>query len=332
MQSSTNYSGAAILEELSRPTVFGEINLRNTLGKFRGEYIQVGIGHDGRYHVLIPNNSASSSNVTSFPKFSGIEIKERKISIGGINDVSKIDVSTHSEFDLILLGAIVDELVLKLESNDDPLELLVSICERWQELLTIKSIPELQMSLAIGLYGELLVLETLLSISQDRSISNWTGPIRHRHDFEFENVSLEVKTSTRTDQSTAVIHGIDQLEVADGKELFLCFLRLEWDPDGRSLGTLISDIKELGVRVEDFESKLSMSGVKPGFDLERFKFALHDARLFPVDQDFPCITADSIAKIMPLERLVAIDYTLNLSGLDGIKLTTLDAIWPAIRD
>ena len=52
MQGSANYSGAAILEELSKPTVYGEINLRNTLGKFRGEYIQVGISHDGRFHIL----------------------------------------------------------------------------------------------------------------------------------------------------------------------------------------------------------------------------------------------------------------------------------------
>lgn len=327
------YTGTFLLSEIEPASEEGILNLRNTLGKFGSKFVQVGRSNTGRMHLLFPANDDELDQISAVPKFHGLEVSRREMIYGDLPPQSLVDVSAELGFEISLFGAIVDEFVSQIEGEQLPLKLLITILEKWQTLLSISSTEDLQKSKIIGLYGELLVLEALLNGSSEFALDNWTGPMRHRHDFELPSCALEVKTSTRTDQLLATIHGHDQLENFNNERMFLSFVRLEWNPHGRGILDLINEIFQLTEDPELFSRLLAKQGIDlTNQDLRKYVFNLVDAHIFTIDENFPKITSKEISQIMNLEHFVKLEYTLNLSGLSKIDVSDMTILSDVIND
>ena len=73
----------------------------------------------------------------------------------------------------------------------------------------------------VGLLGELLFLEFLIhQIGAGPAISAWQGPLSEEHDFTFDSVHVEVK-STSSERRRHIINGLDQLVPLRGVPLSL---------------------------------------------------------------------------------------------------------------
>lgn len=102
-----------------------------------------------------------------------------------------------------------------------------------------------------GLFGELVVLENLISHRGDRAVNWWEGPDNGLHDFVSPDILLEVKSHGRTSRNIRV-SGLKQLEPHSDQPLLLACIGLGRKTGGQTLPELVSEIE--GVLEEPMKS------------------------------------------------------------------------------
>jgi hypothetical protein len=172
----------------------------------------------------------------------------------------------------------------------------------------------------VGLLGELLVLRSLLRIhSEETVIGWWLGPLAEQHDLACEDYDVEIKTAT-SERRIHVIHGTGQLQRNPARPLWLLSIRLTraGGGSGVSLAAAVTGIlQQLTNRRDAFRDHLARLGWRDqDADLYRDAYILRDAPLaFPVDDDFPAITEERLARVVPHADLVSgISYRVDLTG------------------
>ena len=174
----------------------------------------------------------------------------------------------------------------------------------------------------LGLYGELLVLDHLISsIGEHRAVDSWRGPTREEHDFGLDDVDLEVKTTLSEDRSHR-ISSLTQLEPSPGRDLWLMSVQLTTRGVGGStlpelIARVINRLSSPAVQTRFAER---LAGV--GWDASHSH--LHNRRFvqrsrvcaFNVTQEFPAITARRLGSAgFPIERFSDVSYILHTAGL-----------------
>jgi hypothetical protein len=177
----------------------------------------------------------------------------------------------------------------------------------------------------IGLFSELLILKYLLlqnKFSQSQILECWVRPTPSNHDFEFPDMSIEVKSIAK-DNSTCKISSEYQLNSYKDKELFLAVNRIETisDSDEDSLGLLYNEIKNLlqPSLVLIFEINCSNDTYFPYLGPHlmhlNYKFILIDTEFYFVNQTlFPRINKNSL----PV-GISKISYNIDISALTNFK-------------
>jgi hypothetical protein len=174
----------------------------------------------------------------------------------------------------------------------------------------------------VGLFGELLFLEFLIhQIGAGPATSAWQGPLSEEHDFTFDSVHIEVK-STSGERRRHVIHGLDQLVPLRGVPLSLLSVQLtRSSPEGgRTLPQVVATVRRIagGHRVA-LDGMLSSFGwLDDDADLYSTFWALRSQpRAYSVRNEFPAMTPDLVAPVMPnFVLLTDISYTVDLTDLD----------------
>jgi hypothetical protein len=126
---------------------------------------------------------------------------------------------------------------------------LVSSFNKWSTFFTAQSSQILSPDAVKGLWGELFILEGILSGSSqgqtDQLLDCWKGPWDNSHDFILPDKNIEVKTREAS-MVDVRISSEYQLEPEFEKPLELLILDVLPDmPSGRSIGDLIEDIREV---------------------------------------------------------------------------------------
>ncbi|MEW4264493.1 PD-(D/E)XK motif protein [Priestia megaterium] len=175
-----------------------------------------------------------------------------------------------------------------------------------------------------GLFGELFVLDKLLAhATSNNVIKKWTGPKGGNHDFNFNNCSIEVKT-TLSKKHKHIINGLEQLEQKDNQRtLFVVSLLLTKSDNGRSVSDLVFKIKQKLIEfpnlIEEFNDLLKSYGYNSEHEELYIEFITEDHAVFPVNDEFPTLTTQSLAENLS-SRISKINYTLDMEGLYNIKL------------
>lgn len=183
----------------------------------------------------------------------------------------------------------------------------------------------------LGLIGELLVVRNLLGVVGEVDLVEWwLGPLAEQHDFAFPGMDVEVKTTT-SERRVHVISGVGQLQPNPGRALWLVSLQMTraGGADGVSLAGLVDDVRNrLSARRERFLQHLVGLGWRDeDADLYRDRYLMRSRPLaYPVDDDFPAITARRLASSVPHPELVSaltyrVDVTNRLPGDPGAPLT-----------
>lgn len=122
-----------------------------------------------------------------------------------------------------------------------PVEALEDTLARWHSILSMRT--RMSHQAEVGLFGELLVLEALLSWRGDAAVKSWRGTVGEEHDFGFDDADIEVKTTT-VERRHHWIHGLGQLLATPPTPLWLLSIQITRGglESGRTLGRLVEDV------------------------------------------------------------------------------------------
>lgn len=270
-----------------------------------------------------------------------VDIPRKSLKISGAHDGTNIDTDRmrHCSFrvnvapdgqalfeltispveDWYTYYSFIEMVVKRLVEGQPQARAVAESIDIWNSLVSTK--PALGQDQEVGLIGELLFLEFLLSHNGPMSLNNWTGPEREEHDFKFGDYDVEVKTTTQEARSH-VIGSISQLKESPNKELFL--LSNQLTKTGAS-GVTLSEI------VDRINSTLTFEASTIFRDkLKKSKYLFEDAPLYKmtwevrtspafffVDESFPRLLNSNLG-LTPenLGRVSDVSYRINLEGIE----------------
>jgi hypothetical protein len=179
----------------------------------------------------------------------------------------------------------------------------------------------------VGLLGELLVLGRLIrGHGSDDAIESWCGPAAEEHDFIFQALDLEVKT-THGERRTHWISSLHQLDVDASRRLWLLSLQLTGAAPGQGT-TLPECIAELRKRIgrgaqrDALDTNLSRLGWSDIFaETTRTRWRLRsEPAAYVVDTEFPRLTSVALtAAGIDIARVPEVRYRIDLTGLTPVS-------------
>ena len=177
------------------------------------------------------------------------------------------------------------------------------------------------------MFGELIALERAIgNLGETAALAAWLGPQSEEHDFVLPEGDVEVKT-TRTERRIHVIHGADQLTPKPGRPLYLMSIqvtRAGASAEGRTLPEAIETLRGRLQRGRTaFDNRLESLGWSDhrAESLYTVRFLLRSEPVFyVVDDSFPAITTDGLARILARPDLVRlVDYRIDVTTLDPCR-------------
>jgi len=153
-----------------------------------------------------------------------------------------VEISTRDERLLLdgyaMLAAVADRIQI---DGIEPLKALDETLSTWRSILAAR--VRMDISDEIGLFGELLVLEAVLASGQ-LDASAWRGGLREEHDFGFQAVDVEIKT-TSGERRQHWINGLGQLVPTGETALWLLSVQITRGGmgQGRLLPVLVETVR-----------------------------------------------------------------------------------------
>jgi hypothetical protein len=173
----------------------------------------------------------------------------------------------------------------------------------------------------VGLYGELLLVDFLIKqIGAKDALDAWTGPLSEEHDFAFDHLHMEVKT-TNSERRRHIIGSAQQLAPLPGIPLWLTSIQLTSSGGGSGL-TLPGLIGEVSGRAGAFKPALDLRLRSSGWDddesdLYPRAWALRGGpRGYLVHEGFPAITQERLRRVVPHVELVSdVSYRVDVTDM-----------------
>ena len=133
-----------------------------------------------------------------------------------------------------------------------------------------------------------------------------------------------MKATTRTDGRKLRIHGLDQLEPPAGGTLTIAWFRLERSDtdDAIGLNDLVGEVLALADDEVVVLDLLAEVGYRR-YDQSRYeedRFRLLDERWYPVDENFPRLSASAEDGQWLPPQVTDLDYTIDLSGEPSVPM------------
>lgn len=270
--------------------------------------VRVGVNREGQYLLLLPCDSDLLRK--TLPYTTGLELNVKSYTVKGKNKLFLELLCLVTELNQTFTD-VVKNICERIEQGQGPLQSVKESIDEFRELLKQTSL-RITDDEVLGLLGELLQLELFEKNNID-AVDNWTGPDKKRHDFIFDGVSVEVKTSQRTGSPVIKIHGLEQLLIPEGGDLLLSYFRVEAVPEGgMTIPALIDKLK----------SKISRAALNEKLKLydysdnsrhlwERYRWNLLEKKYYVVDESFPKLTKIELGG-EPLSGISEIQYSVNL--------------------
>jgi hypothetical protein len=170
----------------------------------------------------------------------------------------------------------------------------------WASLLKRRGKTGLTRNEAMGLWGELSVLEELIRAqpgNQSLIIQGWRGPNGDQRDVGFNSHRVEIKTQLSTKGVGLRITSLDQLDER-GENLKVVLNRVSPSDKGLSLAGLIDRTEALLAASRsaqsEFERKIELAGFEPEQETCKELFALDERFIYEVREGFPRLTPDNV--------------------------------------
>ena len=281
------------------------------------------IGPSGEPRLLIPvSDPVQLRNLGASGK---LLVATRRYNVAGKSQPF-IDLQSDDRKLDAVFSELVLEILKRLQDGASPGDAVAGTISDFRKLLFAASAGEASKSAIIGLLGELHVLKLLCSLHQSAADA-WVGPFEQRHDFRRMSKAIEVKTSSRSDQTHVQIHGAEQLAAPAGGDLVLVHVRLEQTQDGSvQVSRYFDELLKLGVEQKRLLAGLIGSGCPSPDDAEwnSMSFSLEGMEAYTVQADFPRIIPEYFpGKVLP-GGISKLDYDLDLTFASDFLLVDAD--------
>lgn len=164
---------------------------------------------------------------------------------------------------------------------------------------------------AIGLFGELTVMDLGSKHGVDLSGSWQKVGVESKYDFSLDDCNIEVKTTTRHEMIALIKHA----QLFNEDRNILCFCRIEKSPVGTTLNELSQRLKDGNVCFTTLESRLALA---------RELLVIEDAEL-ETPYKLVGIAFYECEDINPFfdvsDRVAALSYEYDLAGLPTISFS-----------
>ena len=323
---------STVLGDLEPSPDSASLNTRGTFFQHQGQEVFAGRDSRGFPHLLVPVDSGAIS-VDSYQPSTGLKVVISYFNISGV-EKQYVDIACLRADADDIFGAICNDYCQKISENVANTDLLTtfdSTIEKWREILKAIVEKEPTENEITGLIGELLVLESAIQKFGPSAIDFWFGQDKTRHDFEFPNVTVEVKTSKSTASKKIRVHGLSQFQVTPGQQIKLVLFQAERSPQGESVAGIISRVMSLGISPEKIQEKVLRFGETlvtsaPKWAKE-YKLSIVASSIYAIGDQFPTLSKDQLTREQAT-RLSSFEYDLNLNGLpcaqqSGLALTAI---------
>jgi hypothetical protein len=241
----------------------------------------------------------------------------------GDDDLAKLTVevegNVHGAYGL--LATIADELQIEKL----PLAAAVAAAVA-RHRSVLESRGALTTEKEVGLFGELLFLEFLIGrVGAGPAVTTWQGPVSEEHDFTFDVVHIEVKT-TSGERRKHLINGLNQLVPLRGVPLSLLSIQLTRSSPtgGRTLPQIVYHVRTIaGGHQVTVDAMLTTLGWRSeDADLYTTFWALRsEPRAYAVRGAFPAMTPELVAPAVPNFVLLSdVSYKVDLTNLNHDSL------------
>lgn len=251
----------------------------------------------------------------------GVALRSENTSKGATNVQVELLIAGFEEVFISLVADIVSK-VLSSTSEAEAVVTLIRRLEHWQRFLQVIGPQGLSIEQQVGLFGELIFLQTLLQTNGSAGIivPSWRGPSAANHDFICGERAVEVKTTISNNWDTVQISNEHQLDSDGLQTLVLLHLCLEAREDaGTTLPALIAEIRLLLPPELDpaFTDLLADAGY---LDTQQ---QLYQARGFTEKRRSYYLVRDGFPRIIPgglQAGLSQVRYRVSLSGCNEFSL------------
>ncbi len=297
------------------------------------DLVLAGMDSSGDRHFLVP--ISPEDDLLPDNRSRGITVTVKNLHVKGNFDNPSteryIDIRLKEESEKGIFDIIGYEIALLLKDQKKSRSGSVRfILAKWRHFWGNVSMNLLTKDEIVGLFSELwFISRWILPFPSGSSLKGWRGPYGGRHDFEWEEVSVEVKGTTNAEGRKHWVNGLDQLSPPENGKLYLFSLKLR-EEEGAT-NTLLSVIKSCldsipdDVELQEFtERSLAVSGYSPAHDdvYDKIRFRVIDEALYEVKGRFPRIVPASFPNGQPdgVERL---EYQINLEGYSDLIVTKI---------
>jgi hypothetical protein len=266
------------------------------------------------------------------PSIKGLYINLEPVSKGPDGEaILLLELQQNESIDVfaIFMARICDELD-KVSSHKEAIRSVIALLEKWKDFFSRNS-EVLEEARQTGLYGELYLLLKFFNeeIDVGSSVRAWTGSRRTSQDFQFNLVSVEVKSSAAVDATTISITNARQLDSTGVEALYLCHILL----DARqgiddTLPKLIEEIRDfINIKAPDqsldFEEKLIDSGYQDKH-IEHYSnraYSEREIEFYAVKEGFPRLLESDLPT-----GIIKVSYDLSLETCCDFKVEVKTAI------
>jgi hypothetical protein len=279
--------------------------------------------------VQVPDGSATPPITTK-----GLMAAIARHRIAGVPDADYITIVCLDDAGLETFSSVAAEIARELEAvaPEGRSAVVVDVLARWRWFWGITP-DRLSEREALGLFAELWFLDQWVGVSS-ASVDSWTGSDGSRHDFQWPDLSVEVKATSRRDGGEVVhtIQHLDQLADPETGTLFLFSLRVVRDRlAGNTLPGLVErcsgQLRGSGSARDAFLRKVSSRGYSPANQrLHATPYRILEEGLFEIGGGFPRLTVDSFVGGLPT-GIGDVSYRLQMSSCRPWLRATSAAEW-----
>lgn len=301
----------------------GGYRVRATKTNSLGGDLLHAIDGDGRPTLLVPLTDADFIPIPW--ETQSLQFDTRTLTLRGDNTSFAILKCTDSRLYRQFFLLVDDVLQAVSGDSGDAVRRLVTTVESWKSLFERPMNSMLGPAQLAGLWGELEFLRTSFSEMGPGAIEAWVGPSGARHDFVFDELAVEVKTTTSLESMVVGIHGTHQLEAPHGSRLYMIVYQVERQRAGRSVPELIEKLVTEGIPRVQLLEQLSNIGYyhSDADNYEKDRFRTIQSKTVEIDAEFPRITPETVSPASFLEYIHHVQYSVDLSRFKSTDIPPL---------
>lgn len=280
--------------------------------------VRLALGEDSEARLLIP-----LSDTEPFPRLldaGGLTVQDRYFVVS--ERVRFLDVVCRKPALERVFSDLTSAVLTRLAESQPAGQALQGAIRDFRELLLAAAASDVSLAKALGLIGELSILNLLLASDPD-AWSAWTGgTFSARHDFRAGDAALEIKCGLRRPSLAVEISALDQLLEPDGGRLHLIHVIVERDPVGPMH---VEALAQMAVgRASDPEAVLELLAdrdYRPALaqPWSEFRFSPYRRDIYRVTEGFPrLVPADFVHPDPP--GISHFSYRVDLSGAAPFRL------------